>query len=162
MEKKLSRAAMSVRYTRTHCIATCMRQIWVACSKLRRTSRNEDCLTKDEEEEEEVHEITATDKNNSDFVPHTKSYIFSEFKLLDKHEILHQFRWMSNRQLVQRWWRSESARSFIQTWWIFSLATIYRNPYVLLYKKIIYCKTGEIWCSGIMIFFSIKSGDHKM
>jgi hypothetical protein len=63
-----------------------MRQIWVACSKLRRTSRNEDCLTK--EEEEEVHEITATDKNNSDFVLHKKSYIFSEFKLLDKHEIL--------------------------------------------------------------------------
>jgi hypothetical protein len=54
-----------------------MRQIWVACSKLRRTSRNEDCLTKEEEEEEEeeekVHEITATDKNNSDFVLHTKT-----------------------------------------------------------------------------------------
>jgi hypothetical protein len=68
-----------------------MRQIWVACSKLRRTSRNEDCLTKEEEEEEEeeeVHEITATDKNNSDFFLHTKSYIFSDFKLLDKHEIL--------------------------------------------------------------------------
>ncbi len=83
---------MSVRYTRTRCNATCMRQIWVACSKLRRTSRNEDCLTKEEEEEEEeeeeVHEITATDKNNSDFVLHTKSYIFSQFKLLDKHEIL--------------------------------------------------------------------------
>jgi hypothetical protein len=47
---------------------------------------------KEEEEEEEVHEITATDKNNSDFVLHTKSYIFSEFKLLDKHEILRQFR----------------------------------------------------------------------
>jgi hypothetical protein len=51
-----------------------MRQIWVACFKLRRTSRNEDCLTKEEEEEEEkVHEITATDKNNSDFVLHTKT-----------------------------------------------------------------------------------------
>ncbi len=70
---------------------TCMRQIWVACSKLRRTSRNEDCLTKEEEEEKKVHEITETDKNNSDFVLHTKSYIFSEFKLLDKHEILRPF-----------------------------------------------------------------------
>jgi hypothetical protein len=68
-----------------------MRQIWVACSKLRRTSRNEDCLTKEEEEEKKVHEITETDKNNSDFVLHTKSYIFSEFKLLDKHEILRPF-----------------------------------------------------------------------
>lgn len=92
MEKKLSRAAMSVWYTRTRRNATCMRQIWVACSKLRRTSRNEDCLTKKKRRKKKKFMKSRQLTKNSDLVLHTKSYIFSEFKLLDKHEILRQFR----------------------------------------------------------------------
>lgn len=134
VEKKLSRAAMSVRYTRTRCNAdvhapdlgsVLQAAPHVTERRLLNKRRGRGRRKKKFMKSRQLTKIIPIS-----FFTQNRTF-FQSSSCLTNMKFFAQFRWISNRKLVQRSWRSESAGSFIQTWWIFSLATIYRNPYVL-------------------------------